>query len=110
MKFDDYQRQALSTRLSSGDDFKDLMHWVLGLTGEAGEVAEKLKKIVRDKDGQISDSDKQELVKELGDILWYIAIFADHIGSDLGQVAAINSEKLASRQQRNQLQGSGDNR
>lgn len=110
MTFDDYQKQALSTRLSTGDDFKDLMHWVLGLTGEAGEVAEKLKKIVRDKQGVIDEVSRQELLKELGDVLWYIAVFAEHLGSNIGEVAEANAAKLASRQQRDVLQGSGDNR
>lgn len=110
MTFEDYQVRALSTRVLTGDDFKDLMHWVLGLTGEAGEVAEKLKKIIRDKDGVVSEEDRQELLKELGDVLWYIAVFADHLGSNIGAVAAANADKLASRKQRDVIQGSGDNR
>jgi NTP pyrophosphatase (non-canonical NTP hydrolase) len=110
MTFDEYQKQALTTVLSSGDEFKDLLHWVLGLNGEAGEVAEKLKKIIRDKGGVISPEDKQELAKELGDVLWYIAVFADHLGVSLEAVAANNIAKLADRKDRNMLKGSGDNR
>lgn len=110
MNFNEYQKQALTTVLSTGDDFKDLLHWVLGLNGEAGEVAEKLKKIIRDKNGEITDEDKQELAKELGDVLWYIAVFAHDLGVPLSEIAQINLDKLASRQQRSKLTGSGDNR
>ncbi|CAN5420818.1 nucleoside triphosphate pyrophosphohydrolase family protein [soil metagenome] len=110
MNFNDYQQQALTTALTSDDDFKDMMHWVLGLNGEAGEVAEKLKKIIRDKNGIMSDSDKQELAKELGDVLWYLAVFANDLGVSLDKVATTNLQKLADRQQRNKLGGSGDNR
>jgi NTP pyrophosphatase (non-canonical NTP hydrolase) len=108
--FDDYQKQALTTVLSTGDEFKDLLHWVLGLNGEAGEVAEKLKKIIRDKNGEISEADKQELAKELGDVLWYLAVFAHDLGVSFDEVAAKNIKKLADRKQRNMLGGSGDNR
>jgi NTP pyrophosphatase (non-canonical NTP hydrolase) len=55
MTFDDYQKQALTTVLSTGDEFKDMLHWVLGINGEAGEVAEKMKKIIRDKAGVVSE-------------------------------------------------------
>lgn len=110
MTFDDYQKQALTTALTSDDAFKDMMHWVLGLNGEAGEVAEKLKKIIRDKQGILSETDKQELAKELGDVLWYIAVFAHDLGVPLEEIAAANVKKLADRKQRNALHGSGDNR
>lgn len=110
MQFNEYQKQALTTVLSTGDNFKDLLHWVLGLNGEAGEVAEKLKKIIRDKNGIVSEEDKQELAKELGDVLWYIAVFAHDLGVPLDSVAEGNIAKLASRKQRGKLTGNGDNR
>jgi NTP pyrophosphatase (non-canonical NTP hydrolase) len=110
MTVDDYQKQALTTALKSDDEFKDMMHWVLGLNGEAGEVAEKLKKIIRDKNGEISETDKQELAKELGDVLWYLAVFAHDLGMSFDEIAATNLQKLADRQNRNMLRGSGDNR
>lgn len=110
MTFNDYQKQALTTALTSDDKFKDMMHWVLGLNGEAGEVAEKLKKIIRDKQGILSDDDKKELAKELGDVLWYIAVFAHDLGVDLESIANANVQKLADRQQRDVIRGSGDNR
>ena len=110
MNIDDYQQQALTTVLSSGDEFKDLMHWVLGLNGEAGEVAEKLKKILRDKDCVVSDADKTEMAKELGDVLWYLAVFAHDLGVPLSEIAQANLDKLKSRKARGMLGGSGDNR
>jgi NTP pyrophosphatase (non-canonical NTP hydrolase) len=110
MTLEEYQRQALKTVLTTGDDFKDLLHWVLGLNGEAGEVAEKLKKIIRDKNGEISEADKQEMAKEIGDVLWYLAVFAHDLGVPLEDIAKQNLDKLQSRQARGVLGGSGDNR
>lgn len=110
MSFDEYQKQALTTVLSTGDEFKDLLHWVLGLNGEAGEVAEKLKKIIRDKQGVVSADDKAELAKELGDVLWYIAVFANDLGVSLDDIAAQNLAKLRSRKDRGVIGGNGDNR
>lgn len=83
---------------------------VLGLTGEAGEVAEKFKKILRDKDGVVSNEDAQEIIKELGDVLWYISAIASDLNYDLQAVAETNANKLLSRLERNVIQGSGDNR
>jgi NTP pyrophosphatase (non-canonical NTP hydrolase) len=110
MDMDDYQSKALTTVLSTGDSFKDLLHWVLGLNGEAGEVAEKLKKIIRDKNSVVSDEDKAELAKELGDVLWYLAVFASELGVPLSGIARGNIDKLQSRKARGMLGGSGDNR
>jgi NTP pyrophosphatase (non-canonical NTP hydrolase) len=110
MNLNDYQTQALTTAVSSGDEFKDVMHWALGISGESGEVAEKLKKIIRDKDSKISDEDKQELAKEVGDVLWYLAVFANQLGVTLEDIAQANLAKLQSRKQRGVLGGSGDNR
>jgi NTP pyrophosphatase (non-canonical NTP hydrolase) len=110
MTFEEYQKQALTTMLSTGDDFKDLLHWVLGINGEAGEVAEKVKKIIRDKNGEINDTDKQELAKEIGDVLWYLAVLADYLDVSLDTIANQNLEKLLSRKKRGVLGGSGDNR
>lgn len=110
MNMNDYQKQALTTVISSNDEFKDVLHWVLGLNGEAGEAAEKVKKIIRDKQGKISDDDRKELAKELGDVLWYLAVFAHDLGFSLEEVAQHNLDKLKSRQDRGVLTGSGDNR
>lgn len=110
MKFDEYQKRALSTVLSSEDQFKDLLHWVLGINGESGEIAEKVKKIIRDKGGKVSEEDKRELAKEIGDVLWYLAVFAEDLGMSLDDIAQANLAKLQSRKQRGVLGGSGDNR
>ncbi len=110
MKFDDYQRKALTTALFTGDELKDRMHWVLGINGEAGEIAEKFKKIIRDKQGVMDEADKTELAKEIGDVLWYLAVFADHLGLSLDEIASNNLNKLADRKQRQVITGSGDNR
>ncbi|HEY5152534.1 MAG TPA: nucleoside triphosphate pyrophosphohydrolase family protein [Candidatus Saccharimonadales bacterium] len=110
MTFDEYQKKALTTVISSSDAFKDSLHWVLGINGEAGEVAEKVKKIIRDKDGIMTDRDKQELAKEIGDVLWYLAVFAHDLGFPLDDIAAQNLDKLQSRKARGVLGGAGDNR
>lgn len=110
MKFDEYQQRALTTVLTTDDKFKDLLHWVLGINGESGEIAEKVKKIIRDKNGQVNDDDKQDLAKEIGDVLWYLAVFADQLGVSLDDIARQNLDKLQSRKKRGVLGGSGDNR
>ena len=110
MTLDDYQKKALTTVLSSDDEFKDLLHWVLGINGEAGEIAEKVKKIIRDKGGEVSEADKAEMAKEIGDVLWYLAVFADHLGLSFNEIAKSNLDKLQSRQARGVLGGAGDNR
>lgn len=113
MNIQDYSKIALTT-LKDGQDFGDispqLMDQVLGLVGESGEVAEKVKKLIRDKQGELSDEDRAEIVKELGDVLWYITTISHLIGYDLEEVARLNNEKLLSRKARNAIGGSGDNR
>ena len=110
LDFNEYQKQALTTAASTGDEFKDIMHWALGVNGEAGEIAEKLKKIIRDKNGEISEADKSELAKEIGDVLWYLAVLADELGLSFEEIAGSNLEKLKSRKNRGVIGGSGDNR
>lgn len=113
MKLEDYSKQALSTLLD-GHDITDmdatLLSQVFGLVGESGEVAEKFKKLIRDKQGTISEEDRQEILKELGDILWYVNSVSSLLGSNLEEVAAKNLEKVLSRQARGATTGSGDNR
>mgnify|MGYP003606336827 CR=1 FL=1 len=113
MTLDDYSKTAITT-LTPGHSYGEitpaLMAQILGLVGESGEVAEKFKKLVRDKNGVISDEDKQELIKELGDILWYVNAVADLLGSSLDEVASKNLDKVLSRKERGQTHGSGDNR
>src|ERR1019366_3289677 len=110
MTLDDYQKQALTTVIATDSEFRDLLHWVLGINGEAGEIAEKVKKLIRDKGGQVSEADKAELAAEIGDVLWYLSVFAHHLGFSFDDIAKQNLEKLSSRQARGVLGGSGDNR
>lgn len=104
-----YQTAALRTA-SPKDARNELLHLVLGLVGESGEVAEKFKKWIRDEDSDELRLDREDLQKELGDVLWYLAVLADYLGLQLDDIATANVTKLASRQQRGVLGGSGDHR
>ena len=88
----------------------NIVYPTLGLVGEAGEFADKIKKVFRDNHGRLDYDTKKELIKELGDVLWYVAALAHELGCTLRFVGVKNLEKLASRHQRNTLQGNGDNR
>lgn len=109
MDCDDYQRAALRTARDK-DAPDEFMHLVLGLVGEAGEIAEKVKKLVRDHDSDLARLDRDDMAKELGDVLWYTAVLADFLGLSLDEVAQRNVDKLADRQRRAVLGGSGDDR
>ncbi|GAA1648797.1 nucleoside triphosphate pyrophosphohydrolase family protein [Actinoplanes couchii] len=109
MDLNEYQRAALRTA-APRDKHNEVFHLLLGLVGETGEVAEKAKKIVRDHGSDFSRWDTEDLKKELGDTLWYVAVLADHFGLTLADVAAGNVRKLADRQRRGVLGGSGDDR
>lgn len=109
MDFADYQRGALRTA-AARDKKNELLHLVLGLVGESGEIAEKFKKWVRDQDCDESQIDREDIAKELGDVLWYVAVLADYLDLSLDDIARANLDKLASRQHRGVLGGSGDNR
>ncbi|MCD6728117.1 MAG: nucleoside triphosphate pyrophosphohydrolase family protein [Solirubrobacteraceae bacterium] len=105
----DYQLRSRATAVYPGAG-ENLLYPTLGLCGEAGEVAEKVKKMVRDDGGVLSDERRAALAGELGDVLWYAAQVATEAGLDLGAVAEANLEKLRSRQDRGRLHGSGDGR
>lgn len=109
MDCDDYQRAAMRTARAK-DAPEEFMHLVLGLVGEAGEIAEKVKKLVRDHDSDLARLDRDDMAKELGDVLWYAAVLADFLDLSLGDIAQRNVDKLADRQRRNVLGGSGDDR
>lgn len=82
----------------------------LGLCGEAGEVADKIKKVIRDRDGHFDQAVRNDLMLELGDVLWYVAQLCSELDLQLDAVAQANLDKLASRAARNVIGGSGDRR
>lgn len=110
MTFDEYQKQALTTAITNSDPLMDTTIWAMGVAGEAGEVIEKWKKIVAYKNGEVSDEDRAELGKELGDVVWYIAVLADKLGLSFDALMEQNLQKLRDRQQRGVQKGAGDNR
>jgi len=106
LTFNNYQKYARETAI-----YKDgIFYPVLGLCGESGEVADKIKKIYRDNDGIISEENKEQIVKEMGDVLWYLANMATDLGVTLEDVAKKNLEKIQSRQEKDLIHGEGDNR
>jgi NTP pyrophosphatase (non-canonical NTP hydrolase) len=109
LTFAEYQRRAAETALYP-DVGHNLSYPTLGLAGETGEVAEKVKKVLRDQGGVVTESTRAALRQELGDVLWYVAALCRELRLDLGDVAQANLEKLFSRKERGVLHGSGDQR
>ena len=120
--FNSYQKEAVKLRMSTDKFMKTfpnvdtevvkmiaLSYDGLGL-GEAGEVQGKIKKIIRDNGGIITPEATEEIKKELGDVLWYVASMCDNLGLRMEDVAGANIEKLHGRHERGTLEGSGDNR
>lgn len=111
LSLDEYQEISSATAIYPRDTEAAALSYVtLGLVGEAGELANKVKKILRDSDGIVSEEIRQDLAAEAGDALWYLAQFVSEINRDLGEVAWGNLEKLQARAERGTLQGSGDAR
>jgi NTP pyrophosphatase (non-canonical NTP hydrolase) len=108
MEISEYQR--LSRRTAAYPREAWLAYPALGLAGEAGEVAEHAKKAIRDDAGAVSPARREQMAKELGDVLWYVAQLASELELDLDAVAQANLDKLLSRQRRGVLSGSGDDR
>ncbi|PWJ25793.1 NTP pyrophosphatase (non-canonical NTP hydrolase) [Branchiibius hedensis] len=109
MECNEYQRAALRTARDK-DAPDEFIHLVLGLVGEAGEIAEKVKKLIRDEGADPARLDRDDITAELGDVLWYTAVLANFFDISLAEVAQRNVEKLADRQRRNVIGGSGDRR
>lgn len=109
MNFTDYQTKARATA-----KYPVIEHGViyptLGLVNEAGEVAGKIKKVFRDKDGEISAETREALKAELGDVLWYISQVATELDLSLDEIAEANIAKLLDRLERGKIKGDGDNR
>lgn len=111
MTFNNYQTNASRTAFYPRVfPNQGLYYTALGLAGEAGEVANKIKKIMRDNGGKLEKEAKADLYSELGDVLWYCATMADELGVNLEDVAKSNLIKLADRLKRDKIKGSGDNR
>jgi NTP pyrophosphatase (non-canonical NTP hydrolase) len=104
MEFKKYQELAKTTAIYPEN--AKIFYPCLGLAGEVGEICEKIKKHVRDS----RELDKEDLTKELGDVLWYLSALSGDLEIDLEDVAVKNYEKLKSRMERNVISGSGDNR
>lgn len=114
MNFLDYQYKTAETAVYPGagdqESYTGLSYVTLGLTGEAGEIANKVKKIARDDNNEIQPHHRAVLFDELGDVMWYVAQLASQLGYGLETVCRANVAKLADRAERGVLQGSGDNR
>lgn len=113
--FNEYQKDCQQTALYPNASNGEIVYPVLGLTGEAGEVAGKVKKLIRDKgyqgDVRVYDEEtKNAIIDELGDVLYYIAACATELDIDLSEVARRNTQKLADRLARGVIKGSGDKR
>lgn len=108
MNLNEYQLAALETAIYPED--KRIIYPALGMCGEAGEVADKVKKIIRDNEQQFSEDKKLAIAMEVGDVLWYCATMAHDLGYSLEQIAQMNIYKLKSRKERGKIGGSGDNR
>ena len=106
MDFKSYQEKALQTAIYP----MPVIYPALALNGESGEVAEKVKKVLRDKEGIFDKDSKLEIAKEIGDVLWYCAAISKDLGYSLEEIAWMNIDKLESRKERNKLHGNGDNR
>jgi NTP pyrophosphatase (non-canonical NTP hydrolase) len=109
VRFSEYQERSRATAVYP-DAGSNIVYPALGLCGEAGETAEKVKKAIRDDGGTLTEERRAAIAAELGDVLWYAAQLATEAGLDLEEIAEANLEKLASRQRRAVLHGSGDDR
>lgn len=103
MNFDEYQKEA--AKFAKDEIKENLPYLALGLVGESGEIAEKIKKLIRD-----DFIDGKAVIAELGDVLWYLSQLANYWGVSFEHIAQQNIDKLSSRQARGVISGSGDNR
>lgn len=111
LDFDAYQQLAARTAIYPGREESTVAPYpALGLAGEAGEVCEQVKKMIRDDGAQLTERRRRALRKELGDVLWYVAALCDELDLAMGEVARANVEKLADRAERGVISGDGDDR
>lgn len=111
MNFDQYAKGARETAIYPGrGELNGLLYAVIGLSGESGELCNKIKKILRDSNGHISYDIRNAIAGELGDILWYVAAVCDELDYDIDLIATLNLAKLRKRLLEGTIGGSGDNR
>lgn len=108
LTLNEYQQIALETAVYPEE--YNIVYPALGMAGEAGEVADKVKKVIRDNNADFSPIKCEEIAMEIGDVLWYCAVLADRIGYRLDTIGRMNNRKLKSRKLRGKLGGNGDNR
>lgn len=108
--FSNYQRRAMKTAVYPVENLTGIYYTGLGLVNEAGEVAGKIKKMLRDDDGLLTDVRREAIAAEIGDVLWYCAALAQELVMDLGEIAEANLRKLEDRAARDAIKGDGDNR
>ena len=106
MDMNEYQKNAVTTAVYPAQH--KILYPALGLAGEAGEVANKVKKIMRDGTGKLPADWREQLASEIGDVLWYCAALSEDLGYTLGRIAKENEVKLASRKKKGTIHGSGD--
>jgi NTP pyrophosphatase (non-canonical NTP hydrolase) len=108
--FDDYQAAAAQTAIYPTEGLLGILYTGLGLSNEAGEVAGKVKKMLRDEGAVLTPQRREQIAAEIGDVLWYCAMLAYELGVPLGEIAESNIAKLADRAERNVIGGDGDKR
>ena len=108
MEMNEYQKVAVTTAIYPAQH--KILYPALGLAGEAGEVANKVKKLMRDGVDKMPDDWREQLASEIGDVLWYCAALSEDLGYTLGRIARENESKLANRKKKGTIHGSGDKR
>lgn len=110
MQLNEYQQRASETAQFDERSVHPMAYVALGLAGETGEVVEKVKKLFRNDKGDISEGKREDLAKELGDVLWYLSQLAHLLDLPLEHVAQVNLDKLKSRVEREVIKSEGDDR
>jgi NTP pyrophosphatase (non-canonical NTP hydrolase) len=113
MDFNEYQKETRKTDLGTGPEHNispTWLYYVLGLAGETGELIEKIKKHFRDDYGNMTKQREEQIVKEAGDVLWYLARLLDELGMDFDDIAETNLKKLFKRMEDKKIHGDGDDR
>lgn len=108
LTFNSYQEAASKTAIYPQN--LKILYPLIGLAGETGEVAEKIKKVLRDNNGIFSEEKKKEIAKELGDVLWYLSSIATDMDYSLDEIVRMNLQKISARKENNLIHGDGDNR